>query len=65
MAFLYQIIKSLVFALETSACRQVSFTVYIAFTGNLQKYELADYFPIKRNILDLIFMQTGHFLVKF
>ena len=37
----------------------------IAFTGNLQKYELAEYFPVKRKELDLIFMQTGHFLVKF
>ena len=38
---------------------KVSFTVCIAFTGNLQKYELADYFPIKRNILDLIFRSAS------
>ena len=43
---------------------QVS-AVCIAFTGNLQKYELADYFPKIRKILDLNFMQTSHFLVKF
>ena len=42
----------------------VSITVCIAFTGNLQKHELADYLPIKRKKLDLIFMQTSHFLVE-
>ena len=43
---------------------QVS-AVCIAFTGDLQKHELADYSPEIRKFLDLYFMQTSHFLVKF
>ena len=31
----------------------------------LSQNELADSFPVKRKMLDLIFMQTDHFLVKF
>ena len=45
--------------------RAISFTVCIAITGNLQKYELTDNFSIKSKILDIIFMQTGHFLSSF